>query len=231
MTPHTGLGPLVGSAHRAAQSDPRMQFEDALCYWYILNIDSLPLDTTGDDDEQNPVLELETFVRRTIQRYPPSLYFTTVLRALDIWIAQHPSTVTSAVDPRTPRELAAMLFDALSRPLATFPVGATFHRELLYSVLSHLSFRDLVRATHVCRLWRETALAYATLWSRIIAHTPAMLNAMLVRSDRIPLYVEISLPKKAVHLEHTPVRTRCGSLPSDDTLRASREHQETAYLG
>ncbi|KZV86138.1 hypothetical protein EXIGLDRAFT_230828 [Exidia glandulosa HHB12029] len=220
-TPSTRLGPLVGSARRAAQSDPRMQFEDALCYWLFLNIDSLPLDPTGDDDQQNAVLELEAFVRRTIQRYPPSLYFTTVLRALDIWLAQHQPRFATAADPRTLRELAAMLFDALGQPLATFPVGAAFPRELLYSVLSHLSFRDLVRATHVCRLWRETALSYATLWSRIVAHTPAMLNVMLVRSDRTPLYVDISLPKNV--MQPAPTSARCGSLLSDDTLRASRE--------
>jgi hypothetical protein len=78
-------------------------------------------------------------------------------------------------------------------------------------------YRTLIRATHVCRSWRETALDYPTLWSHIdfIKLRPAGIAGILARAKMVPLHLEVSGPhlskaqfkifkrQLGVHITHT----------------------------
>jgi hypothetical protein len=78
-------------------------------------------------------------------------------------------------------------------------------------------YQTLIRATHVCRYWRETALNYPTLWSHIdlFKLRQAGIAEILVRARMVPLHLEVSTPylSKAqfdifkrqldVHIPHT----------------------------
>ena len=57
-------------------------------------------------------------------------------------------------------------------------------------------YQTLLRATHVCRHWRETALNHPTLWSHIdfIKLRPAGIAEILARAKMVPLHLEVSGP-------------------------------------
>ena len=94
-----------------------------------------------------------------------------------------------------------------------------------------------IRATHVCRLWRQVALGDASLWARI-AGSPTnteLIAEMLVRARNAPLDVDIDL-RRALdpevldvfrpHISHTrELRLHGLSMPYSDSIRGiySRE--------
>jgi hypothetical protein len=85
---------------------------------------------------------------------------------------------TLAPISRLPPETLAMTFSFLS---PAFDEGA--------------GYLWLVRATHVCHQWRETALSYPYLWSHINFTTlpPAGIAEILARAKMAPLHLETTL--------------------------------------
>ena len=88
-----------------------------------------------------------------------------------------------------------------------------------------------IRATHVCRIWRQVALGDASLWARI-AGSPTnteLISEMLVRARNAPLDVDIDLRRASdpevldvfcPHISHTrELRLHGLSTPYSDSLR------------
>ncbi|KZV82477.1 hypothetical protein EXIGLDRAFT_729702 [Exidia glandulosa HHB12029] len=66
--------------------------------------------------------------------------------------------------------------------------------EILVKIFAQLPTYELVTATHVCKYWRATAVAQATLWNRIVTSSHAQLVCMLERSGTMLLDVTILGP-------------------------------------
>ncbi|KZV81464.1 hypothetical protein EXIGLDRAFT_844591 [Exidia glandulosa HHB12029] len=96
-----------------------------------------------------------------------------------------------------------------------FPRGNLLPGETLCAIFAHLPFADLICVTHVCRFWRESALAFpALLWSSIESRSivPAALDALLNRAERVPVQLSVTFSAELVdstlesivrHLYHT----------------------------
>ncbi|KZV91457.1 hypothetical protein EXIGLDRAFT_769896 [Exidia glandulosa HHB12029] len=57
--------------------------------------------------------------------------------------------------------------------------------EIFIDVLSHLTFHDLVAASHVCQLWRSTAINDAALWANVITRFKPYVGASFVKDELI----------------------------------------------
>jgi len=53
--------------------------------------------------------------------------------------------------------------------------------------------QDLVSVTHVCRSWRQVAIAAPELWTEITMENPEAVRAFLERSGAVPLKVDLHL--------------------------------------
>jgi hypothetical protein len=97
-----------------------------------------------------------------------------------------------------------------------------------------------IRATHVCRFWRQVALGDSSLWARIsgIPTNTTWSSEMLARARNVPLDIDLDLggnpnPKVLLmfppHLSHTrELRLRELSMLHSDTIRVIRNHEAPA---
>ncbi|KZV97334.1 hypothetical protein EXIGLDRAFT_832902 [Exidia glandulosa HHB12029] len=71
----------------------------------------------------------------------------------------------------------------------------TLPPELLSFVFQFLSLSSRIKASLVCSRWREVALDAPQLWTDIIVSKPALVDAMLSRSQAVPISVSFSPPQ------------------------------------
>ncbi|EJD36444.1 hypothetical protein AURDEDRAFT_174495 [Auricularia subglabra TFB-10046 SS5] len=64
--------------------------------------------------------------------------------------------------------------------------------EIAGFVFELLRFSDKVTATHVCKRWRDVALAHERLWSRIRCQSVCILEPLLERARHVPVDVQVS---------------------------------------
>ncbi|KAH7912426.1 hypothetical protein BJ138DRAFT_1112379 [Hygrophoropsis aurantiaca] len=60
-----------------------------------------------------------------------------------------------------------------------------------------------IRVTHVCRHWRQVALAFPALWTHLVLESPFWTEQMLSRSKMAPLVIDVDLSYPALQLVGT----------------------------
>ncbi|OSC97640.1 hypothetical protein PYCCODRAFT_1376848 [Trametes coccinea BRFM310] len=67
-----------------------------------------------------------------------------------------------------------------------------------YATAGEETYAQLVRITHVCQLWRTTALDAASLWTRIAVNDPEGIETFLKRAKNLPVSLSVTICKPPV---------------------------------
>jgi hypothetical protein len=156
--------------------------------------------------------------------FPPSSETYAVSNLVLIFLNLHDSARAAAIyaiDKEIYEQLKVvdaakqLLHSQLARRNALAPISI-LPPETLVRVFHFLVFEDLgwLRATHVCRFWRQVALDDSSLWATIssISANKELISEMLARARNAPLNINIFLDGTSglevlhmlpLHLSHT----------------------------
>ncbi|THH13962.1 hypothetical protein EW146_g6317 [Bondarzewia mesenterica] len=134
------------------------------------------------------ITELDTFVQENKNNAEKA----EVRRQLEVELA-HLSRITTELNMRhnallplfcLPAELLCLIFLECS-------VEDTPHARLRHKAQSQSRAASLgwIRITHVCRLWRQTALQCPSLWVEVVCSLPAATEEILRRSTPVPITI------------------------------------------
>ncbi|EJD34942.1 hypothetical protein AURDEDRAFT_175979 [Auricularia subglabra TFB-10046 SS5] len=88
---------------------------------------------------------------------------------------------------------------SIGAPTATRNVTILdLNADVITEIMERLAISDIVRQTHVCRVWRNILLQRASIWTRLDLgyagnHAPQVLLALLPRSRDVPFEISLHL--------------------------------------